>query len=330
MKKNILVSILFFTAAALSQNANLGTSAAKFLQIPISARASGMGGAYIATADDATSLFWNPAGSAKIESDAAHFSYLNLYSQFDFNAAAISHYMGDAGVISGSFISLSMGKTEITTEEQPNGTGRYYDAQDLALGLTYAVRLSNEFNIGITAKYIHQRIWNETAEGIAFDIGTQYRVDFNNLIIAMCMTNFGSDLRFDGEDLNINYLRNQNYPISRLAPGRLQTSDDPLPLNFQIGAAMDFYNDEMFTLRGEIDASHPNDNNERLNAGIEASFYKRIFLRVGERINYDDENLTFGAGVTIPLMNSNIRFDFSYANFILLPDLYRYSIEIEF
>ena len=34
------------------------------------------------------------------------------------------------------------GKMEITTEEKPNGTGRYFDAGDIALGITYAKYLN--------------------------------------------------------------------------------------------------------------------------------------------------------------------------------------------
>ena len=61
--------------------------------------------------------------------------------------------------------------------------------------------LTDRFNVGLTVKYIYQRIWNETATGIAFDVGTQYRLDFQNLTIAMCMTNFGADMNYDGPDL---------------------------------------------------------------------------------------------------------------------------------
>lgn len=328
--KKILTLVVVCASIAAAQNPNLGTSAAKFLQIPQGARAAGMGGAFIAVTDDASSVFWNPAGSSKIDGSMAHFSAVNLYSQFDLSAVAVSHAIPDVGTLSASFISLSMDKTEITTEEQPNGTGRYYDAQDVALGISFARKLSTEFSVGITAKYIQQRIWNETAEGIAFDVGTQYWVDFNNLVIAMSMTNFGSDLKYDGEDLNITYLPNKNYPISRLAPARLETTADPLPLHFQVGVAMDLYSSDFVLVRGEIDATHPNDNTERVNVGTEVNFMDRFYVRGGYRYNYDDEDFTFGGGLTFPFGDNILRLDYAYANFILLPDLHRYSISINF
>jgi opacity protein-like surface antigen len=328
--KKIILTIAILSTFAAAQNPNLGTSGAKFLQIPVSARAAGMAGAFIGTADDPSAVFWNPAGTARISGTGVQFSFVDLYSQFSLNAVALSHAVEDIGTISASVISLSMDKTEITTELQPNGTGRYYDAQDFAMGLSFARNLTTEFSAGVTVKYIHQRIWNESADAFAFDVGTQYRIDFNNLVIAMSMTNFGSEMRYDGEDLNISYLRNDNFPISRLAPARLQASADPLPLHFQVGVAMDLVTSDFFSIRGEIDATHPNDNNERVNAGIEARFVDRLFLRGGYRYNYDDEDFTFGGGLSFPFGESILRVDYAYVNFILLPDLHRYSLSIEF
>jgi len=328
MKKIFLFCSILSIAAA--QNPNLGASGAKFLNIPMGARAAAMGGAVISSTNDASSVFWNPSGIMGVTESSVHFSTVNLYSQYDLSAASIVHNFGDAGALAASYVSLAMKKTEITTELEPNGTGRFFDAQDIALGLTYARSLTLEFSVGITAKYVNQRIWNEVADGIAFDIGTQYKIDYNNLVIAMSMTTFGGDLQFDGEDLNITSLRNNNYPISRLAPGRLETSQYPLPLHFQVGVGMDIINDDFVKMRGEIDATHPNDYDERINIGTEINFVDRFFVRGGYRYNYDDENITAGAGFNFQLGNSIVRFDYAYANFELLPDLHRYSIEIDF
>lgn len=326
----IFFSLLCFVALLYPQNPNLGASGAKFLNIPMGARAASMGGAVISSTHDASSVFWNPSGIVGVTGNAVHFSTLNLYSQYDMSSASIVHSFGDAGVLGASYVSLAMKKTEITTELQPNGTGRFYDAEDIALGITYARALTAEFSVGITGKYVSQRIWNEVSSGIAFDIGTQYKIGFNNMIIAMSMTNFGGDLQFDGEDLNITSLRDNNYPISRLAPGRLEASEYPLPLHFQVGVAADLITEDFFSMRAEIDATHPNDYEERINAGTEINFVDRFFIRGGYRFNYDDENFTLGAGFNFQMGTNIIRFDYAYANFELLPDLHRYSIEIDF
>jgi len=39
------------------------------------------------------------------------------------------------------------------------------------IGLSYARRLTEDFRVGVTVKYVEQRIWNESAVGVAFDVG---------------------------------------------------------------------------------------------------------------------------------------------------------------
>ncbi|MCX8010302.1 MAG: PorV/PorQ family protein [Ignavibacteria bacterium] len=332
MKKLIysLVIIFLITSYLNAQNPNLGTSGAQFLQIPIGAKAIGVGNAFIGLSNDASSIFWNPAGILGVNSNGAHFTYMKWFEFFDVSSASYVYNAGEIGTFGASLLVLSMDKMEITTEISPNGTGRFFDAQDLAVGITYARNLTDRFRVGITAKYIHQRIWNETADGVAFDIGTQYRIDFNNLTIAMSMTNFGPDLKMSGEDLNIKYDKTSSLPLNRLAPGKLETEAYPLPLHFQVGVRMDLYNSEFMKVKGEIDASHPNDNKERLHFGAEFSFFDRIFLRGGYKYNYSDEKFAFGAGVNLPFGETLLNFDYAYAVHDILPSVHIVTLGFEF
>lgn len=331
MKKS-LTAIFFIISsfAVFGQNPNLGTSGAQFLQIPVGARAEAMAGAVMGITGDASSVFWNPAGIVKVKNVEAHFSYMDWFNLFDLSAASIVYNAGEFGTLAASMIIFSTGKMEITTEEKPNGTGRYFDAGDVAVGITYARYLTDRFSVGLTTKYINQRIWNESADGFAFDIGTQYRIDFQNLTIAMSMTNFGGDMKFDGPDLDITYRKDPNYPLSRLTPARLQTDEFPLPLNFQVGIGFDVYQNEFMKVRGAIDATHPNDNAERVHFGTEFSFFDRLFLRGGYKLNYDDQKLSFGAGANVPFSGSFVYFDYAYSIYDILPSVHRISINISF
>lgn len=331
MKKFLLIIVsLIFSSSIYGQNPNLGTAGAQFLEIPVGARASALGGAFVGLSDDASSVFWNPAGITKINSNAAHFSYMRWFDMFNFNAASFVANWEDVGTFAASVIVFNMDEMEITTEWNPNGTGMFFDAQDIAVGLTYARRLTDNFTVGITAKYIQQRIWNETATGLAFDVGTQYRLDFQNLTIAMRMSNFGPDLKFDGEDLNVTHDINSNVPLNRLTPARLITDAYPLPLNFQVGIAMDVYTSTFIKVRAGLDAIHPNDNKERVSIGTEIAFFDRLFLRGGYKYNYDDEDFAFGAGANLPFNGTLIAFDYSYSLYDILPSIHRISLGIVF
>ena len=309
-----------------AQNPNLGSSGAQFLKIPLGAKESGMAGAVVGLTDGASSIFWNPAGIAKVQATSLLFSYMKWFDLFDMNVAAVAYNLGDMGVIGASVVSFTTGQIEITTELSPNGTGQYYDVQDLAIGITYARYLTSDFNVGVTVKYINQGIWHENATGFAFDIGTQYSLDFQNLTIAMSMTNFGSNLRFEGSDLEARKGYDPNFPLSRLAPTDLRTSDYPLPLNFQVGIGFDVYNSDFIKIIGGIDAVHPNDNSERLQFGTQISAFERFFVRGGYLYNHDTQNFALGAGVNLPLGNTTIQFDYSYSNYDILPVVHRISV----
>ena len=65
MKKRFLYFMLFLVPSLLYSQfgvSKVGTTAAQFLKIGVGARAIGMGGAFVAVADDATAIYWNPAG----------------------------------------------------------------------------------------------------------------------------------------------------------------------------------------------------------------------------------------------------------------------------
>lgn len=330
--KKLLSLILFVVCFGefYAQNPNLGTAGAQFLQIPVGARSEAMGGAVVGLADDASAIFWNPAGIVKVKNVQAHFSYMNWFDLFDFNAASIVYNAGDLGTFGASMVLLTSDEMEITTEEEPNGTGRFFDAGDLALGISYAKYLTDRFNVGITIKYVNQQIWNESASGFAFDIGTQYRLDFQNLTIAMCMTNFGADMQFDGPDLDFTYRKDNNFPLSRLVPSRLSTDEYPLPLNFQVGIGFDVFEYDFVKMRGAIDVTHPNDNAERAHFGTEFSFYDRFYVRAGYKYNYDDQDFTFGAGANVPLGSSAVYFDYAFSVYDILPSVHRVSLNLSF
>ena len=53
-----------------------GTTAAKFLSIEVGSNAVGMGGAYTSIANDATAMYWNPAGLSFHDTKEVYFCLL--------------------------------------------------------------------------------------------------------------------------------------------------------------------------------------------------------------------------------------------------------------
>ena len=324
------LTLMALSSPSTAQNPNIGTAGAKFLRIPVGARASGMAGAVAACIDDPSAVFWNPAGIVGVPSTGLMFSHTPWWATTKLNSAALVTSFQDVGSIGVSVTILTMDKMEVTTELEPEGTGQMFDAGDMMIGFTYARRLTEDFSVGITAKYVNQRIWNESANGWAIDIGTQYRVGFEDLTLAMSMLNFGPDMSYDGRDLEIKYDGNANIPENRLTPARLAAEEYPLPLSFQIGLSMTAFSTDGLSLLIAADVLHPNDNVERVHLGGELAILENFHLRGGYRFGYDQESATFGAGAAVPVGSWNLAFDYGYAVYDLLPDVSRFSLSIMF
>lgn len=332
MKRTTLLLVGLFAGFCFevyAQNPNVGTSGAQFLKIPVGPRAVGMAGAFVSNANDASALFWNPAGIVHVKDNDLMASYTSWWGGISLNNAAYVH-TEDFGSFGISMSLLTMGDMDVTTELQPEGTGQKFDAQDLMLGVTFARSLTDDFCAGVSLKFINQRIWNESASGFAFDVGTQYKIGIGDLTIGMSMTNFGSDMQFDGTDLAVKYDADTQNPNNRLSPAHLATDNYPLPLYFQVGVSMTVLKTETVRVQVAADAAHPNDNQERVNAGTEITVLDQFYLRGGYRFGYDTETGTFGAGVAVPVRGSTLKFDYSYALYKLLGNIHRVSLGLAF
>ena len=306
-------------APAAAQNVSKsGTTSAPFLTIGVGPRAMALGGAFVATADDASSLYWNPAGLARMtggEAFGAHADWLAGLT-FDYLGVALPALGGTAGV---SVTMLAVPEDVVRTEDRQEGTGELFDASDLALGLSYGRQVTDRFSLGGSVKFIRQQIWNETAQGFAADLGTQFRTDFfGGLTIGAAVTNFGTDLRLGGRDLRRFYDTQPDQDGNNgETPTDLSTDDWGLPLGFQIGVSARPLRSRMNQLTVSLDALHPSDNFESLNAGIEYGFRERFFLRGGYEGAFlaDQEGgLSGGLAVHYPLPYAGglVKLDYAY------------------
>lgn len=339
MKK--IICIIFFMAS-LSQAglfgslSKSGTTAAQFLKIPVGARAIGMGGAYVALSNDASAIFWNPGGLANISGNGTvSFAHTKWLAETSFNFAVAVINIDNFGSLGISFTSLSMPDMEVRDEFNPEGTGEFFSAGDLALGLSYARKLTDRFSLGFTAKYVHQQIWHMTASTIAFDIGMKFQTDLDWLVLGISVSNFGPKLQYTGKDVFVNYDYNPDeWGDSENIFANLQTDEWELPLIFRVGLAFKILEGESHQMITSVEARHPNDNTENISIGLEYGFRERFFLRGGYQALFEEDSekgFTAGAGFvyylspTLPLL-----LDYAYADWSRLTQVHRFSVEIQF
>ncbi|MFN2126758.1 MAG: PorV/PorQ family protein, partial [Anaerolineales bacterium] len=161
MKKVLLILLLSVTY--IFGQTKVGSTAAPFLNIAVSPRAISMGGAFVATANDVSSLYWNPAGASRSDINEAMFSHSRWFADINYNWAGAMIKLGGAGTLGLSLTYLDYGDIEVTTLAEQDGTGEFFSASDMSLGLTYSYNLTDRFYLGGTVKYIQQKIWKYSA-----------------------------------------------------------------------------------------------------------------------------------------------------------------------
>ncbi len=312
----------------------VGITAAPFLTIGVGARATSMGGAFVATASDASALFWNPSGIARIPHAEGIFSHINWIADINYDFIGFLLPAGRLGAFGASITTLSMDDMMVRTETEPQGTGEYFHSGDLCLALSYAVNLTDRFSIGFTGKYIRQQIWKETAQAMALDIGTLFTTNFHGMRIGAALSNFGSEMKMTGEDL-VHYidLDDQKLGNNDKIFAQLNTDSWPLPLNFQVGIAMELMQTSLHRVTFAIDAMQPTDNTESLNLGLEYGLREWFFLRAGYRnlfMRDSEEGLTLGVGTSLKhITRIPLRFDYAFADFGRLQNIQCITLALE-
>ena len=173
---SVLVLTLITTGIAGEKSSKAGTTVAQFLKIGVGARAMGMAGANTATAGDVYGLYWNPASVTDVKNITFAGVYSNWFADIKHQFFGLVLPVGSNQNIGVQVIALNMDPIEVTTVSDPDGTGVFYEASDLAIGVTWASTLTNYFSIGLTGKYIQQTIYNESASTYAFDVGSMLKI----------------------------------------------------------------------------------------------------------------------------------------------------------
>jgi hypothetical protein len=312
-----------------------GTTAAVFLKIDVGARATAMGSSFASVANDATSMFWNPSGIAFLEQSDAIFCHARWIADISINYAGVAIPFRSIGTIGVNAVFMTMDDMERTTTLYPEGTGEMFSCGSYAFALSYGRLLTNNFAVGLNAKYITENIYNCYAHGFAVDVGTLYRTPIKGLSMGMSITNYGSKMRMEGRDLLLPTdpdptLSGNNSQIM----SNLNTDRYEIPLLFRFGFSYQVLPKiENHDLLVSVDLLHPNDDAESVNIGAEYVFLKLVAVRGGYKALFTDdseEGLCLGAGFLAGIASTELRIDYAYKDFGRLKDVQMFTVGLKF
>jgi len=343
MKKVILIiMILVFAQSVFGQGEvnKVGTTAANFLKLEVGARAVALAGAYTAIANDVSALQWNPAGIASLNRITALYNIANLYADINHQFMGIVVPVGLNNFFGFSINYVDIGRIEKTTVDSPEGTGLFFENYNMAAGISYSRMLTDRVTFGATGRWVHEQIWEQKADGFSADIGIIFTPNVSGLRIGMSITNFGQDMMMDNGPLTtFSYepREDQEGVGNRNLDAKYQVEKYPLPISFQLGAAMDimganssFLPDKSNRISIIFEVNDSFDNAMRAKYGLEYEWRKILALRTGYKQNYDLASFTWGGGLKIPLRGMDLRFDYGMADYGDLGYIHVTSIQIGF
>lgn len=294
MIKEVLCFVMMTTA--LYAGGETGVAA---LKIGAGARATAMGEAFVATADDASGLFWNPAGTAWNSRRQAHFTYNSWIQGIHHNIASVTAPTAHGVIGVGLMLNTIDGFERRTiASEEPLGT---FSAHDFALLLHYARRVNDALSLGVNFKYLNEKIYLDDANGYMIDLGVRWQSPVAGLYVAGALQNLGFTTQMAEEKLR-------------------------LPQTARLGAAYRLpLQPAAVTLAADFVQIFSEDS--YVNVGVEAYVVPSLALRCGYQAGYADKDVSAGFGLHIgPLF-----VDYAYVPFGRdLGDSHRFSLTMDF
>jgi hypothetical protein len=249
-----------------------GDAGAKFLRVGMGARASAMGSAYVAVAEDASSVYWNPAAMAPVLNTNLLLMHNEYMQSVRLEQAAVTHET-NYGTIGLSFTGMYMDKLELRDDNPSTMPLGEFSVYDVSFAVGFARYITPNLSLGATVKPVYEKIGNRSATGVAFDVGVYHVAYIDGLKLAAVVANVGMPMKFIDEEF-------------------------ALPRSFKIGTS---YERETMRLRGRflfaLDAVFPNDGDPKQHIGGEYEYRRLLALRAGYMAGYDSKGETFGLGV---------------------------------
>lgn len=282
----LLTTILLGSGDVQAQHNGAGSSGMAYLKLGVSGRAIGMADAVAGHVSGAPATFYNPAGLVRLGSDVktelmfAHKEWIQD-TRTEFLGAAVP--VSNSGVLGFSMNSTTVSDIEIRT--RPGPPEALFTARSFYIGASYALAVSPGLGIGITGKFLYEKILVDESSGYAADVGVQWTTPVENLSGGLILSNLGS-------------------------VGTLRTEKTKLPSLLRLGVAYAVPVESMTSealLAADIVHIFP-EKGTYLSLGGEFVFDQSLAARAGYQFGSEGRGFSAGLGVTHGLFGLDYAF----------------------
>ncbi len=315
MRCKAIILLMMFLLMGFTEAMAVGEAAAPSLIISPSARAWGLGQSYVAIADDATAMYWNPGGLGFLEGSHISLTHSQLIPMLAddvyYESLNFAYNMENIGTLGINAIYLTYGKWWETT---PAGEQvEEHTSYEFAIGGYYALRLDDNNSLGVGLKITRVFLAPATAQtGFVEGAGWSFAADFGFLgkvgdrfSYGVALQNLGPDMSFVSKD--------ESAPLPRTVRGGIAVKpflSDTYSSIISVEVTKALIGlDEIYT-EGNFSAVN---RDATLNTGLEVMIANFVAPRLGYIYDHDGkiEGFTFGFGIRAPIGGG---LDFDYAS----------------
>ena len=265
-----------------------GQSGMAFLKLGVSGRGTAMADAGSAGVSGAAATYYNPAGLLPGGMSSAGSQIMFMHREWiqdtrmEFLGASVA--LGDDNAFGAAVNSTTVSDIEVRSRPGPaDGT---FSSRQFSLGMSFAHRFSPDLRVGVTGKFLYQKIFVDEGTGYAADLGAVWQSPFDSLSVGAALCNIGS-------------------------MGALRTEKTTLPSLLRIGPAYTFcVSPERLetTVATDFVRILPEHRNY-LNAGAEVKFNAIVAARGGYQFGSEGRGLALGVGIAY----GQFALDYAYA-----------------
>jgi len=254
-----------------------GQSGMAFLKLGVSGRGTGMADAASALASGAAATYYNPAGLIPGEAGPGVSQLMFMHREWiqdtrmEFLGSSMS--LGENNALGAAINSTTVSDIEVRTRPGPaDGT---FTSREFSVGLSFAHRFSPDLRIGVTGKFLYQKIFVDEGSGFAADVGAIWQSPFDSLKVGAAFSNLGS-------------------------MSALRSEKTTLPSLFRLGPAYTFRiaQDQLAAaIAADFVRIFPERRNY-FNTGAELRFNALFAARGGYQFGSEGRGLTLGLGIS--------------------------------